>query len=327
MLRGKVSVASSWATRGASSRVHRSRTPRRYPGGGTMTPELPVTDSRTSAAIVEGPSSRTTCSRFARARSHSSAGLLEANSAALAGDEPDRLQELLAGADRRLLAHRRSSRPDKDRSDDERRENRIRRLGAFEFRRQDEPRADKSLDDLLAAVYLPPADEGGALLEALPDGCHTLQVLLDPADEDLVRWSWSAPGARSSMGSLRLSPTALDLLSVLRSGERATERLALTVDGLRPLSALLPPGLITALSAGGPQDLLIVPAGELWVVPWGALPLEGGLVLGEAQGEDPGLEDRRLVAHRSLHRPEVRRQALGGEGRFDHPLVQRGEQV
>ncbi|GAA2285424.1 hypothetical protein GCM10010415_64260 [Streptomyces atrovirens] len=210
------------------------------------------------------------------------AGLLEANSAALAGDEPDRLQELLAGADRRLLAHRRSSRPDKDRSDDERRENRIRRLGAFEFRRQDEPRADKSLDDLLAAVYLPPADEGGALLEALPDGCHTLQVLLDPADEDLVRWSWSAPGARSSMGSLRLSPTALDLLSVLRSGERATERLALTVDDLRPLSALLPPGLITALSAGGPQDLLIVPAGELWVVPWGALPLEGGLVLGEA---------------------------------------------
>ena len=33
------------------------------PGGGTMTPELPVTDSRTSAAIVDGPSSRITCSR------------------------------------------------------------------------------------------------------------------------------------------------------------------------------------------------------------------------------------------------------------------------
>ncbi|WP_405603027.1 CHAT domain-containing protein [Streptomyces sp. NBC_01410] len=210
------------------------------------------------------------------------AGLLEANSTAMADDKLDQLQELLARADRRLLAHRRSARSDEDRVGDERRESRIRRLGAFEFRQGAEPRAGKSLDDLLAAVYLPPADEGGALLEALPDGCHTLQILLDPVDEDLVLWSWSAPEARSAMGSFRLTPSTLDLLSVLRSGDRATERLALTVDDLRPLSALLPPRLIAALSASGPQDLLIVPAGELWAVPWGALPLEGGLVLGEA---------------------------------------------
>ncbi|MDX3131385.1 tetratricopeptide repeat protein [Streptomyces europaeiscabiei] len=50
---------------------------------------------------------------------------------------------------------------------------------------------------------------------------------------------------------------------------------------VRPLSALLPPPLVSALVASGPLDLLIVPAGELWRVPWGALPLGGGLLLGE----------------------------------------------
>ncbi|WP_326755238.1 CHAT domain-containing protein [Streptomyces hirsutus] len=235
------------------------------------------------------------------------AGLLEANSGALAGDELDQLQDLLARADRRLLAHRRSARSDEDRFGDERRESRIRRLGAFEFRQEAEPGAGKSLDDLLAAVYLPPADEGGALLEALPHGCHALQILLDPVDGDLVRWSWSAPEGRSTMGSSRLTPTALDLLSVLRSGDRATERLALTVDDLRPLSALLPPRLLTELAASGPQDLLIVPTGELWAVPWGALPLEDGLVLGEAARfvVCPSLTIQRQLAARYVKKPRT----------------------
>lgn len=236
------------------------------------------------------------------------AGLLEANSTAMAGNELDRLRELLARADRGLLAHRRSTRADEDRFGDERREHRIRRLGTFEARQGAEPRAGKSLDDLLAAVYLPPADEGEALLEALPDGCHTLQILLDPVDEDLVRWSWSAPGDRPSMGSFRLTPAALDLLSILRSGDRTTERQALTAGDLRPLSALLPPPLITALVASGPYDLLIVPAGELWRVPWGALPLEGGLVLGEVARFVicPSLTIQRQLATRHGHTPHTR---------------------
>ncbi|WP_328836658.1 tetratricopeptide repeat protein [Streptomyces europaeiscabiei] len=209
------------------------------------------------------------------------AGLLEASGTAMAGDEPDQLQDLLARADHRLLAHRRTTRSDDDRFGDERRENRIRRLAAFELRQGAGPPAGKSLDDLLAAVYLPPADEGGPLLEALPAGCHALQILLDPVDEDLVRWAWSAPGERPAMGGFRLTPAATELLSVLRSDEQDTERQALTADDLRPLSALLPPPLVAALVASGPLDLLIVPAGELWRVPWGALPLGGGLLLGE----------------------------------------------
>ena len=49
--------------------------PAQVPGRWTFTPELPVTGSSTSAAIVVGPSSRITCSRCARARSHSSSGV------------------------------------------------------------------------------------------------------------------------------------------------------------------------------------------------------------------------------------------------------------
>jgi hypothetical protein len=44
-----------------------------------MTPELPVTGSSTSAAMVDAPSRRITCSRCARARSHSSSGVLDPN--------------------------------------------------------------------------------------------------------------------------------------------------------------------------------------------------------------------------------------------------------
>ena len=44
-----------------------------------MTPELPVTGSRTSAEIVDGPSRRITCSRCASARSHSSSGVVDPN--------------------------------------------------------------------------------------------------------------------------------------------------------------------------------------------------------------------------------------------------------
>jgi hypothetical protein len=60
-------------------RVHNSRTPRRYPAGGTMTPELPVTGSRINAAMVNGPSRRITCSRWVSARSRSSSGVLDPN--------------------------------------------------------------------------------------------------------------------------------------------------------------------------------------------------------------------------------------------------------
>ncbi|MFD9001448.1 hypothetical protein ACFV0T_10830 [Streptomyces sp. NPDC059582] len=132
---------------------------------------------------------------------HRLVGLLEANNTAMAGNMMDRLKELPIRADRGLLAHRRSTRPDGDRFGAERRQSRIHRLGAFEVRHKTEPRWGESLDDLLAAVYLPPADEGGALLDALPNGCHTLHILLDLVDEDLVRWAWSDAQGRSSMGS------------------------------------------------------------------------------------------------------------------------------
>ena len=60
-------------------RSHSSRTPARYPSGGTSTPFVPTTDSSTIAATVCGPSICTTSARCASARSHSCSSVAAPN--------------------------------------------------------------------------------------------------------------------------------------------------------------------------------------------------------------------------------------------------------
>src|SRR5260370_37365742 len=76
---------------------------------------------------------------------------------------------------------RRASPPVGDASPEAKRKRLIPLLGALGVRHGLTGQAESSLDDLLAAVYLPPADEGAALLAALPAGGHILQALLAPA--------------------------------------------------------------------------------------------------------------------------------------------------
>ncbi|MFB6888048.1 CHAT domain-containing protein [Kitasatospora sp. NPDC056327] len=210
------------------------------------------------------------------------AGLLEANRAAAASDERHLLQELLTRADHGLLTGGNQDAPAR-----REREERLRKLRALVVRHGGTERAVGSLDDLLAAVYLPPADERTALTAALPDGCHVLQVLLDPVREDVLRWAWRDPDGVSVLGEAAVPDGARRLLTVLRTGGdgHADERRSLTAGSLLPLAGLLPPGLRRALAEPGDHDLLIIPLGELWSVPWGALPLTGtadGRLLGES---------------------------------------------
>ncbi|HUA28499.1 MAG TPA: tetratricopeptide repeat protein [Streptosporangiaceae bacterium] len=215
-----------------------------------------------------------------------------ARAAAAPAGELALLQELLVRADQRLVGDRRARSAAAGVSPGDgfeetgqgdpraRRERVIRLLGAVGIRHGLADRAEASLDDVLAAVYLPPADEGDALLAALPDGCHALQLLLDPRDASLARWLWRDADGTARVGSTTLSAAAAGLITVLQVD--GDERANLRLGDLAPLSELLPEPLRTALASGDGHRLILVPVGELWLVPWSAVQVAGRRVLGEA---------------------------------------------
>ena len=196
------------------------------------------------------------------------------------------LQELLVRADQRLVGDRRARRDtgsQPEPADDDplaRRERVVRLLGAVGIRHGLAPRAKASLDDLLAAVYLPPADEGDALLAALPDDCHVVQLLIDPQDPALARWLWQDRHGARHVGATPLTEAAVRLIALLR--DDGDERTDLRLAQLAPLGELLPGPLRAALAADEGRRLVLIPVGELWLVPWGAVAVAGPLVLGEA---------------------------------------------
>ena len=222
------------------------------------------------------------------------------------------LQELLVRADQRLVGDRRQRaaapgppRPGSEPPDDPgpRRERLIRLLGAMSVRHGLAGQAETSLDDVLAAVYLPPADEGAALLAALPDGCHVLQLLIDPQDSALARWLWRDTDGNTRVGATPLSEAATSLIALLQSD--GDERANLRLGHLAPLRDLVPEQLRASLAAGGGPRLIVIPVGELWLVPWGAVPVDGRRVLGEVADYVvcPSLTVQRQLAARGAPRP------------------------
>ncbi|HUZ24633.1 MAG TPA: hypothetical protein VMV07_12810 [Streptosporangiaceae bacterium] len=216
------------------------------------------------------------------------------------------LQQLLVRADQRLVGNRRerdaaaepasAGTPGGDPR--ARRERVIRLLGAVGVKHGLVPQAEASLDDLLATVYLPPADEGDALLAALPGGCHVLQTLIDPQDPTLARWLWRDAGGTVRVGVTPLSGAAADLIAILqRNGD---ERADLRIADLDPLRELLPGELRAALADSHGHRLVLIPVGELWLVPWSAVPVDGQRVLGETTGYAvcPSLTVQRQLAAR-----------------------------
>jgi tetratricopeptide (TPR) repeat protein len=199
------------------------------------------------------------------------------------------LQELLVRADLRLVEHRRAQHAasgplehDTTAGGDPgaRRERVIRLLGALGIKHGLVPQAETSLEDLLATVYLPPASEGDALLAALPGSCQVLQVLIDPQDGKLVRWLWRDTGGAAHLGTSSLDSQAAELISVLTGSD--DERADLRIADMAPLRELLPERLRAAFADGDGHRLVIIPVGELWLVPWSAVPVDDGRVLGQA---------------------------------------------
>jgi tetratricopeptide (TPR) repeat protein len=215
-----------------------------------------------------------------------------ARSATTSTGELALLQELLVRADQRLVGDRRARPASRTRQPGKgfpgtpqggpaaRRERVIRLLGAVGIRHGLADQAEASLDDVLAAVYLPPADEGDALLAALPGGCHVLQLLIDPGDAAVACWLWRDDGGTAHVGSTNLSAAAVDLITLLQGDSDA--RANLRLGDLAPLGELIPEPLRVALASGYGHRLILMPVGELWLVPWSAVPVAGRRVLGEA---------------------------------------------
>jgi CHAT domain/Tetratricopeptide repeat len=232
-----------------------------------------------------------------------------ARAAAAPAGELSLLQELLVRADQRLIGDRRArsaadqgppGMPDDNQA---RRERVIRLLGAVGIRHGLANQAEASLDDVLAAVYLPPADEGDALLAALPDGCHMLQLLIDPQDATLARWLWRNADGTVRVGSTALSAAAADLITLLQRDD--DQRANLRLGHLSPLGELLPEPLRAALATGHEHRLILVPVGELWLVPWSAVEVTRRRVLGEAADYVvcPSLLVQRQLASRGAASP------------------------
>jgi len=190
------------------------------------------------------------------------------------------LEELLVRADQRLVEHRRDGAKAGADEVRARRERVIRLLGAVGIKHGLTEQAKSSLDDLLATVYLPPADEGAELLAALPHGCHVLQTLLDPQDGTLLRWLWRDPDGIIGVGVTELSANATGRIAAFQ-GDGA-EQAGLRLADLSPLAELLPAALRDVLAAGTGHRLIVIPVGELWLIPWSTVPVSGDRVLGEA---------------------------------------------
>jgi len=231
------------------------------------------------------------------------AGLF-AETARAAGTGPVALlQELLVRADQRLVERRPGQGAEAAGDGSGRRDRVIRTLGALGIKHGLAPRAEASLDDLLATIYLPPVDEGDALLAALPGGCHTLQILIDPQDRALARWLWRPAHGTVRVGVTRLSEVAADLIALLQGDDDG--RIGLRIPDVAPLAGLLPGELRAALADGHDHHLVLIPVGELWLVPWSAVPVDGHKVLGEVASYVvcPSLTIQRQLAARGALGP------------------------
>ncbi|MFJ2647956.1 hypothetical protein ACIO1C_14630 [Streptomyces sp. NPDC087420] len=233
------------------------------------------------------------------------AGLAEAAIPPGVTDHLTLLQHVLVSADERWIAESRPGGTGGMRLPPgiSRQERINRMLGVVGLRGGLREPAEEAVDDLLAAVYLPPADDGADLLAMLPAGCHALQLVRDPVDHALLHRLWRAQDGSVRVDSVELSAACLRVLAVLR--EDSQERGELRPEGLTALAGLLPDPLREAMAGGGASRLLLLPVGDLWLIPWGAVPLRTGLVLGQAVEYVvcPSLVLQRVLRRRGPARP------------------------
>ncbi|MFI7500965.1 tetratricopeptide repeat protein [Streptomyces sp. NPDC049687] len=202
------------------------------------------------------------------------AGLAESPPDAAAPAQAESTRQAMAHADRRWAAARRGE------AGRALRERLLRRMSDLGTPDGPLDSAEAAIEDVLAGVYLPPDEDGADLIRSLPPGSHTLQLVVDPAAPEVAHWLWLTADGHTVLGSAALSGECRGLLTVLQ--EDSDERSALLPRHLAPLARLLPEELRDRLAGPGDHRLLLLPVGELWLVPWGAVPLRDGLVLGQA---------------------------------------------
>ncbi|OXM45232.1 tetratricopeptide repeat protein [Amycolatopsis alba] len=158
--------------------------------------------------------------------------------------------------------------------------------------------AKTAVDDLLAAVYPPQEDDGDELLSHLPATCDVLQLALDPACPELLHRLWRNDKGETHLDTVRLPQDCTKLLELLQ--EDSQERSDLRLNEMIGLAELLPSGLRERLSQQTGR-LLILPVGELWLVPWSAVPIRPGLPLGQASeyAVCPSLGVQRILRERA----------------------------
>ncbi|WP_396446469.1 tetratricopeptide repeat protein [Actinomadura sp.] len=184
------------------------------------------------------------------------------------------------------------------------RQERVKRLlGATAVRSTLPGRAAAEADDAAAALYLPadPA-EASDLLGAVPPGCHVLfcGYGLTGTPEPELAWLWRDPSGATGCGR---APASEHLRWLIERGGAPTvaERLGPSVRG-PSWEDVLPPGLAEALDGPGHGDLVVLPIGAMWRLPWPAVRLPSGRVLA-------GRARLRLCPSLTVHRALVRRAA------------------
>ena len=137
-------------------------------------------------------------------------------------------------------------------------------------------RVEQAIADIAAALYrsFSPA-EAIPLLDRAARHSHVLLAARVPGAEGQVAWLRAGPGQPARSGIHEISGTAQALLaSLARDGLPPAARPA-DVEGL---AGLLPPEAFQGLAAD--DRLQVVPLGDLWAIPWPAIPL-GTKFLGE----------------------------------------------
>lgn len=131
--------------------------------------------------------------------------------------------------------------------------------------------------DAFATVYDPRPVSWDELLDAVPDHVDLLLIdQLDPHDPaDLVAVAARGDGTALEIHAVHMASPLLETIGLLASDDdrRDDQRMALTPADLDGLEALLPPLLAERLGTATDADLLMVPSGALWSVPWSAMPL------------------------------------------------------
>lgn len=152
-----------------------------------------------------------------------------------------------------------------------------RRLGALALRGALPDVATRELDDLVAALYRPCTRERASeLVAGMPEDQLTAAVVRLP-DDDRIGWAIWLPDGGASIGFTSITTEAMKLLKRLASQGLSAQD---TLRTLAPLVDLLPEPLAAALAQKQFPRTTLIPIGDLWSVPWNAVQVREGTVLG-----------------------------------------------